>query len=102
MVDRRPVSSPVTGADTAVAVVPAPAFWARVLVPYPLVLVPYSKYQVAARPFGLTVPVSVADVPLERPVAGLVTASGAGAADVVKVPSAPCAVAGRHWSATKR
>ena len=54
-------------------------------------LVPYSKYHVAARPFGLTVPVSVADV-LDRPVAEPVTASGAGAADVVKVPSAPCAV----------
>ncbi len=49
-------------------------------------LVPYSKYQVVARPFGSTVPVSVAEVGV-TPVAAPVTA--AGAAEVVKIPSAP-------------
>jgi hypothetical protein len=53
------------------------------------VLVPYSKYHVVARPFGSTVPLSVADVVVTF-VAEPVTAIGA--ADVVKIPSEPRAV----------
>jgi hypothetical protein len=67
--------------------VPAPAFWAGVLVPYP-VLVPYSKYHVDGRPFGLTVPLSVAPVAVIS-VAAPVAATGLGAAAVVSRPSAP-------------
>ena len=52
-------------------------------------LVPYSKYHVVARPFGSTVPLSVADVTVTL-VAEPVTATGA--AEVLKIPSAPRAV----------
>ena len=45
--------------------VPAPAFATGVFVPYVVVL-PYSKYQVVAVPFGLTVPLRVAVVAAER------------------------------------
>jgi hypothetical protein len=55
------------------------------------VVVPYSKYQVAGRPFGSTVPFSVADAP-ETAVAAPVTTSGGCAAAVVIWPSAPVAV----------
>jgi hypothetical protein len=50
------------------------------------VLVPYSTYQVVGRPFGSTVPFSVADVAVTLD-AVPVTAAGADA--VVKIPSAP-------------
>ena len=63
-------------------------------------LVPYSKYHVAGRPFGLTVPLSVAVVPA-TPVAAPVTTSGGVAAAVVNSPSAPCAVP-LPFMATKR
>ena len=49
-------------------------------------LVPYSKYQTVARPFGSTVPFNVAELVVTfvaLPVAA------AGAADVAKIPSAP-------------
>ena len=49
-------------------------------------LVPYSKYHVVARPFGSTLPLSVAPLGL-TPVAVPVTAIGADR--VVKIPSAP-------------
>ena len=49
-------------------------------------LVPYSKYQTVARPFGSTVPFSVAELVVTF-VAAPVTA--AGAAEVAKIPSAP-------------
>jgi hypothetical protein len=50
------------------------------------VLVPYWKYQVVARPFGSTVPLSVAELTVtlvEEPVTAL------GADGVVKIPSPP-------------
>jgi hypothetical protein len=53
------------------------------------VLVPYSKYQVVARPFGSTVPLRVAVV-VDTLVAEPVTATGP--AEVVKIPSAPRSV----------
>ena len=53
--------SPDTGAETPVVLVPEPALFSAVFEPYP-VLVPYSKYHVVARPFGSTVPLSVAVV----------------------------------------
>ena len=52
-------------------------------------LVPYSKYQLVARPFGSTLPFSVAEVGVTL-VAAAVTATGA--AEVVKIPSLPRAV----------
>ena len=52
-------------------------------------LVPYSKYQVVARPLASTVPDSVAELAVTSE-APEVTATGAEA--VVKMPSAPCAV----------
>ena len=61
-------------------------------------LVPYSKYYVVARPFGLTVPLSVADV-------GVDARRGAGdhaaRTSVVKIPSAPWLVPA-PFVATKR
>jgi hypothetical protein len=51
--------------------------------------VPYSKYQVVERPFGVTVPLSVADVGVTE-LAPPVTLPGA--APVVKVRSAPLLV----------
>jgi hypothetical protein len=50
------------------------------------VLVPYSKYPVVGRPFGSTVPLSVAELTV-TPVAEPVTATGA--VGVVKTPSRP-------------
>jgi hypothetical protein len=64
---------------------PEPTLFAGVLEPYP-VPVPYSKYQVVDRPFGSTVPLSVAEETV-TPVAEPVTATGADA--VVKIPSPP-------------
>ena len=58
--------------------VPAPALATGVFVPYAVVL-PYSKYQVVAVPFGLTVPLRVAVVALSA-VTGPVIAAGAVAA----------------------
>ena len=49
-------------------------------------LVPYSKYHVVARPFGSTVPFSVAVVGVTPDAAPVTTA---GADRVVKIPSAP-------------
>src|SRR5207245_9946797 len=56
-----PVWRPETGTETVTGLVPEPAFCVDVFEPY-FVLVPYSKYQVVASPFGLTVPFSVAEV----------------------------------------
>jgi hypothetical protein len=50
------------------------------------VLVPYSKNHVVARPFGSTLPLSVAEVGVTLVAAPVTTA---GAAEVVKSPSAP-------------
>ena len=61
-------------------------------------LVPYSKYHVVARPFGSTVPLSVAVVVVTL-VADPVTATGP--ADVVKIPSAPRAVPGLFVATTQ-
>ena len=52
-------------------------------------LVPYGKYQVVARPFGSTLPLSVAELTVTL-VAEPVTATGA--VGVAKIPSAPRAV----------
>ncbi len=64
----------VSGAETATARVPAPAFLVGVRDPY-RVVVPYSKYQLVAIPFGLSVPFSLADVS-EIALAAPVTTSG--------------------------
>jgi hypothetical protein len=53
------------------------------------VLVPYSKYQVVARPFGSTDPATVAVVSVTA-VAAPVVATGAG--EVEKIPSWPLVV----------
>ena len=54
-------------------------------------LVPYSKNHAVGRPFALTVPVSIAAVDEMLP-AVPVTASGAGAPEVVSTASAPWVV----------
>ena len=82
---RRPVVSPVTAADDRGRA----RSGARVLRRSLRAVargVPYSKYHVVERPFGLTVPFSVADVEvteLALPVAAL------GVDDVCRIPSLP-------------
>lgn len=61
-------------------------------------LVPYSKYQVVARPFGSTVPASAADVAVTLEAAP-VTATGPD--EVLKMPSSPRLVAA-PFVATRR
>ena len=50
-----------TEAETLTFAAPEPAFFDAVVEPY-AVDVPYSKYQLVGRPFGFTVPLSVARV----------------------------------------
>jgi hypothetical protein len=71
--------SPVTAADSLTAVLPEPALFAGVLLPY-RVEVPYSNHQVVASPLGMTEPFSLAEVgataeapPVDAPGAWLVT-----------------------------
>jgi hypothetical protein len=75
-------------AATLTVAAPEPAFFEDVVDPY-AVVVPYSKYHEVDRPFGFTVPFSVADV-VATAVAAPVTAVGAFA--VEKVRSEPRAV----------
>jgi hypothetical protein len=75
----------VTVTETAVAFAPLPALLAEVLEAYPVV-VPYSKYQLVAWPFGVTLPASFAAVVVMADTEP-VTAEGAPA--VVKVRSPP-------------
>src|SRR6266852_2068082 len=74
-----------TVAVTVRSLAPEPALFDDVFDPY-AVLVPYSKYQVVARPSGFTLPLSVADVGVTA-VAGAVTALGSPL--VENVASAP-------------
>ena len=78
----------VSETDSLTALAAEPAFFDEVRVPYP-VLVPYSKYQFVERPFGVTVPLSLAVVG-EIEDAALVETDGAPL--VVKVASAPFVV----------
>ena len=80
-----PAFRPVSRTETLTALDPDPADWVSVRVPY-LPLVPYSTHQPVERPFGSTVPPTVAEVgPSDH--AGLVTTVGA--ARVENVWSAP-------------
>jgi hypothetical protein len=67
--------------------VPVPALVEDDFEPYPVV-VPYSTHQVVAFPPGLTVPVTVADVPPTAVVGPVVTAGAAAAAPATKIVSA--------------
>jgi hypothetical protein len=72
-------------AETGTGLESAPGLCTGVFVPY-FVSFPYSKYHVVDRPLGLTVPFSVADVDVTLLAAPVTTA---GAAEVVKIASAP-------------
>jgi hypothetical protein len=76
----------VIDADTPAFVVPEPALFEPVLEPY-RELVPYSKYHDVDAPFGLTVPLSVAEVG-STPVTGPVIDVGAAAKPSVARPIA--------------
>jgi hypothetical protein len=65
--------------------VPDPALPSGVFDPY-AVLVPYSKYQLADRPFGFTLPPRVADDGPTEDAEPVITTGGDA---VLKVPSAP-------------